>query len=69
MTSLHFLKFTFWNYYVLNLLRLETFTFSDATLSYINIVLCYVLSQYRWDGPQAADWPQPPMRSEAGRNN
>ena len=35
-----------WNYYVLKLLRLETITFSDATLSDINIVLCYVLSQY-----------------------
>jgi hypothetical protein len=28
-------------------LTLETITFSDATLSDINIVLCYVLSQYR----------------------
>jgi hypothetical protein len=44
--SLRFLTFTFWNYYVLKLLRLETVTFSDATLSDINIVLCYVLSQY-----------------------
>ncbi len=40
------MKFTFWNYYVLKLLRLETITFSDATLSDINVVLCYVLSQY-----------------------
>ncbi len=38
---------TFWNYYVLKLLHLETITFSDATLSDINVVLCYVLSQYR----------------------
>jgi len=38
--------FTFWNYYVLKLLRLETITLSDATLSDINIVLFYVLSQY-----------------------
>ncbi len=38
--------FTFLNYYVLKLLRLETIMFSDATLSDINIVLCYVLSQY-----------------------
>jgi hypothetical protein len=38
--------FTFWNYYVLKLLRLETITFSDATLSDINVVLSYVLSQY-----------------------
>jgi hypothetical protein len=27
----------------LELLRLETITFSDATLSDINVVLCYVL--------------------------
>jgi hypothetical protein len=39
--------FTFRNYYVLKLLLLETITFSDATLSDINVVLCYVLSQYR----------------------
>jgi hypothetical protein len=39
--------FMFWKYYVLKLLRLETLTFIDATLSDINIVLCYVLSQYR----------------------
>jgi hypothetical protein len=38
--------FTFWNNYVLKLLRLETITFSDATLGDINVVLCYVLSQY-----------------------
>jgi hypothetical protein len=38
--------FTFWNYYVLKLLHLETITISDATLNDINIVLCYVLSQY-----------------------
>ncbi len=35
------------DHYVLKLLRLETITFSDATLSEINVVLCYVLSQYR----------------------
>ncbi len=29
-------------------MRLETITFSDATLSDINVVLCYVLSQYRF---------------------
>jgi hypothetical protein len=45
--SLRFLTFTFWNYYVLQVLRLETITFSDATLSDINVVLCYVLLQYR----------------------
>jgi hypothetical protein len=45
--SFRFLTFTFWNYYVLKLLRFETITFSDATLSDINNVLCYVLSQYR----------------------
>jgi hypothetical protein len=39
---------TFWNYYVLKLLCLETITFSDATLSDINVVLCNVLLQYRW---------------------
>jgi hypothetical protein len=54
---LRFVMFTFWNYYILKLLRLETITFSDATfsdatfsdatLSDINVVLCYVLSQYR----------------------
>jgi hypothetical protein len=40
--------FTFWNYYFLKLelLRLETLTFSDAALSDINVVLCYVLLQY-----------------------
>ncbi len=37
----------FWNSYVLKLLRLETLTFSDVTLSDINVVWCYVLSQYR----------------------
>ncbi len=47
MTSLRFLTFTFWNYNVLKLLRLETIMFSEATLSDINIVLCYVLSLYR----------------------
>jgi hypothetical protein len=31
----------------LKLLRLETVTFSDATLSDINVVLCYILSQHR----------------------
>ncbi len=30
MTSLRFLTFKFWNYYVLKLLRLETITFSVA---------------------------------------
>ncbi len=39
--------FTFMIYYVLKLLHLETITFSDAMLSDINVVLCYVLSQYR----------------------
>ncbi len=46
---LRFVMFTFWNYYVVELLSLETITFSDATLSDINVVLCYVLSQYRKD--------------------
>jgi hypothetical protein len=36
VTSLSLLMFTFWNYYVLKHLRLETITFSDATLSDIN---------------------------------
>jgi hypothetical protein len=36
------------DYYVLKLLHLETITFSDATLSDINAVLCYVLSKYRF---------------------
>jgi hypothetical protein len=38
--------FTFWNYYVLKLLCLETIAFSDAMLSDINVVLCHFLSQY-----------------------
>jgi hypothetical protein len=45
--SLRLLTYTFWIYYVLKLLLLETITFSDASLSDINVVLCYVLSQYR----------------------
>ncbi len=45
MTYLRFLTFTFWNSYILELLRLETLTFSDVTLSDINVVWCYVLSQ------------------------
>jgi hypothetical protein len=45
--SLRFLTFMFWIYYVLKLLILETITFSDASLSDIYVVLCYVLSQYR----------------------
>ncbi len=48
MTFLCFLTFTFWNSYVLKLLRLETITFIDVTLSDINVVWCYVLSQYRF---------------------
>jgi hypothetical protein len=44
--------FTFWNYYVLKLLCLETIMFSDATLSDINVVLCYILSRY----PNLIDW-------------
>ncbi len=44
---LRFLMFMFWNYDVLELLRLETIAFSDAKLSDINVVLCYVSSQYR----------------------
>ncbi len=46
MTFLSIVKFMFWNYNVLKLLPLETITFSDATLSDINVVLCYVLSPY-----------------------
>ncbi len=46
MTSLGFLTFTYWNSYVFKLLRLETLTSSDVTLSDINVVWCYVLSQY-----------------------
>jgi hypothetical protein len=38
----------FWNYYVLKPIRLETITFSDAKLIDIKIVLCYVLSPYRY---------------------
>ncbi len=49
--ALRFLTFTFWNSYVLKLLRLETLTFSDVTVSDINVVWCYVLSQYRQLSP------------------
>jgi len=42
------LTFTFWNCYVLKLLHLETIMYSDATLSDINVVLCYILSQYSY---------------------
>ena len=45
--SLRFFRFTFWIYYVLKILLLETITFSDASLSDINVVLFYILSQYR----------------------
>ncbi len=41
------MTFKFCNYYALKLLRSETITFSDVTLSNINVVLFYVLSQYR----------------------
>ncbi len=49
------MTFTFWNYYILELLRFETLTFetitfSDATLSDIHVVLCYILSQYHVNG-------------------
>jgi hypothetical protein len=44
---LHFVRLRFGTIYVLKLLRLETITFSDVMLSDINIVLCYVLLQYR----------------------
>jgi hypothetical protein len=47
VTSLHFLRFTFWNYNILKLLHLATIMISDATLSIINVVLCYVFSQYQ----------------------
>jgi hypothetical protein len=58
--------FTLWNYYVLKLLRLETITFSDATLCDINVVLCCVLSQYRLNGqPQSFS----PNRSPKMRKN
>jgi len=39
---LRVVMFTFWNYYVLKLLRLETISFSDATLSDINVMLRFV---------------------------
>ncbi len=44
--------FPFWNSYILKHLRLETLTFSDITLIDINVVWCYVLSQYRWHDSQ-----------------
>ncbi len=40
----------FWNYYVLNLFRLKTIKFSGATLSDINVVLCYA-TFYRSTAP------------------
>jgi hypothetical protein len=46
VTFLRFVRFTFWNYYILQLLRLGTIMFSDARLSDLNVVLCYILSQY-----------------------
>jgi hypothetical protein len=49
--------FTFWNYNVLKLFRFETITFSDATLSDINVVLCYVLSQYPFADTDSVDNP------------
>jgi hypothetical protein len=50
MTFLRFVTFSFWNNYILKLLCLETIMFSDARLSDINILLCYVLSQYHRKG-------------------
>ncbi len=47
---LRFVTITFWNSYVLKLLRFKTIMFSDATLSDKNVVWCYVLSQYRPGG-------------------
>ncbi len=41
VTFLRFVMFTFWNYYVLKVLRLETITFSDSTIGDINVVLYY----------------------------
>jgi hypothetical protein len=38
VTYLRFLTFTFWNSYVLELLRFDPLTFSDVTLSDINVV-------------------------------
>jgi hypothetical protein len=52
VTFLRFVTFKFWNYYILQLLRLETITFSDATLSDINVVFCYILSQYLYGSLQ-----------------
>jgi hypothetical protein len=46
---LRFVMFTFWNYYVLKLLHVETITFSNTMLSDLNVVLCNVLSQYHVD--------------------
>jgi hypothetical protein len=37
-------------------LRSETITFSDATLSDINVVLWYVLSQYPFCGGSGNEW-------------
>jgi hypothetical protein len=55
VTSLCFLRFTFWNCYILKLLCLETITFSDAVSSDMNVLLCYVLSQYR-NYPPLTHW-------------
>ncbi len=56
MTFLRFLTFTVWNSYVLKFLHLETLTFSDVTLNDINVVWCYVLSQYRSDPVGFKNW-------------
>jgi hypothetical protein len=47
VTLLRYVTFTFWYSYVLKLVRLETLTFSDLTFCDMNVVWCYVLSQYQ----------------------
>jgi hypothetical protein len=42
MTFLRFVMFTFWNYYILKTLCLETIMFSDATLHKRCVLLHFV---------------------------
>ncbi len=48
---------TFFDVYILELLRLETIKFGNASLSDINVVLCYVLSQYSLGSYHALSCP------------
>jgi hypothetical protein len=57
--------FTFWNYYVLKLLCLETITLSDAMLSDINVLSqCHFYPLFLEEG----GWRSAPCDQEAGFN-